>query len=88
MWGGGTRKILNKQTGKMLILGNLKKYFHDGIIIKEMNPATQVQTQDEAVYISHNANTLGKGMNLTILPSISIFHITLNSDVEVPALEI
>ena len=33
-----------------------------------MDMPTQVQIQNEAVYISHNANTLGKGINPTILP--------------------
>ena len=31
--------------------------------------AKQVQIQDEAVCITHSANTLGKGMRLTIPPS-------------------
>ena len=30
---------------------------------------TRVQILDEAVYILHNANTLRKGMNPTILPT-------------------
>ena len=34
-----------------------------------MDLVTQVQILDEAVWISHSANTLGKGMNLTIFPS-------------------
>ena len=29
---------------------------------------TRVQILDEAVYIVHSTNTLGKGMNPTILP--------------------
>ena len=33
-----------------------------------MNTATRVQILDDAVCISHSANTLGKGMNPTILP--------------------
>ena len=33
-----------------------------------MNMAIRVQILDEAVCISHSANTLGKGMNQTILP--------------------
>ena len=33
-----------------------------------MNTAIQVQTLDEAVCISLSTNTLGKGMNPTILP--------------------
>ena len=32
-----------------------------------MGTSTLVQIFDEAVYISHSANNLGKGMNLTIL---------------------
>ena len=35
-----------------------------------MDTETQVQILDEAVYISHSANILRKGMNPTILPSI------------------
>ena len=31
-----------------------------------MDLVTRVQIQNEAVCISHSANTLGKGMNLTI----------------------
>ena len=34
---------------------------------EEMDMATQVQTLDKAVFISHN--TIQKGMNPTILPS-------------------
>ena len=33
-----------------------------------MNTATRVQILDEADYISHSTNTLGKGMNPIILP--------------------
>ena len=33
-----------------------------------MNTATRVQILDEADCISHNTNTLGKGMNPIILP--------------------
>ena len=33
-----------------------------------MDKATQVQILDEAICISHSANTLGKGVNSTILP--------------------
>ena len=33
-----------------------------------MDKVTQVQILDETVCISHNANTLGEGMNPTILP--------------------
>ena len=33
-----------------------------------MDTTTRVQIQDEADYISHSANTLGKGMNPIILP--------------------
>ena len=33
-----------------------------------MDPANQVQVQDKAVCISHNTNSLSKGMNPTILP--------------------
>ena len=32
--------------------------------------ATQVQILNEAVYISHSANTIGKGINPTILSSL------------------
>ena len=34
----------------------------------EMDTATRVQILDEADYISHSTNTLGKGMNPIILP--------------------
>ena len=38
----------------------------------EMDMVTQVQILDKAVCISHSANTLGKGMNPTILsPAMS-----------------
>ena len=33
-----------------------------------MDPATRVQIPYEVVHILHRANTLGKGMNPTILP--------------------
>ena len=33
-----------------------------------MNSAKRIQILDETVYISHSANTLGKGMNPIILP--------------------
>ena len=33
-----------------------------------MDMVTQVQILDEANYISHSTNTLGKGMNPIILP--------------------
>ena len=33
-----------------------------------MDRATRVQILDKVDYISHRTNTLGKGMNLTILP--------------------
>ena len=35
---------------------------------QEMNTATRVQILDETDCISHSTNTLGKGMNLIILP--------------------
>ena len=35
---------------------------------KEMDTTTRVQILDEADCISHNTNTLGKGMNPIILP--------------------
>ena len=35
---------------------------------QEIDLATQVQIQDETVYISHIANILKIGMNLTLLP--------------------
>ena len=35
---------------------------------REMDTATRVQILDEADYISHSTNTLGKGMNPIILP--------------------
>ena len=38
------------------------------VIVAEMDPATRVQILDEADYISHSTNTLGKGMNPIILP--------------------
>ena len=40
------------------------------ILFYNVNTVTQVQIQDEAVYISHWANTLGEDTNLTILPPI------------------
>ena len=33
-----------------------------------MDMATRIQILDKAIYISHRANTLGQGMNATILP--------------------
>ena len=33
-----------------------------------MDSATQLQLLNEAVYISHSANTFGEGTNPTILP--------------------
>ena len=33
-----------------------------------MNMVNWVQILDETVYISHNANTLGKSINLIIIP--------------------
>ena len=38
------------------------------LVSQEMDLVTQIQILDKAVYIAHNANTLEKGMNLTILP--------------------
>ena len=38
------------------------------IFYLEMDTTPRVQILIEAVYISHRANTLGKGMNLAILP--------------------
>ena len=35
-----------------------------------METVTQVQILDEAVCILHSANTIGKGMNPTILPPV------------------
>ena len=35
----------------------------------DMAMATQVQILNKVDHISHSANTLGKGMNPTILPS-------------------
>ena len=35
-----------------------------------MDTATQVQNLDEAVYISHSANTLGKAMNPILFFSV------------------
>ena len=35
-----------------------------------MDTVTQVQILDEAVWISHSANTLEKGMNPTILSAM------------------
>ena len=35
---------------------------------KLMDTVTQVQILDKAISISHNANTIWKAMNLTILP--------------------
>ena len=38
------------------------------VIVVGMNKATRVQILDETDCISHSTNTLGKGMNLIILP--------------------
>ena len=38
------------------------------VIVVEMDTATRVQILDETDCISHNTNTLGKGMNPIILP--------------------
>ena len=38
----------------------------------EMDTATQVQTLNKTVCISHSAYTVGKGMNPTILPPASM----------------
>ena len=38
---------------------------------KEIDKATRVQIFDEAGYISHSANTLGKSMNIIILPNFN-----------------
>ena len=37
------------------------------LLLQEMDTLTKVQIQDEAVCCSQSANTLGKGMNPTIL---------------------
>ena len=34
-----------------------------------MDTATRVQTLNEAIFISHSANTVGKDINRTILPA-------------------
>ena len=39
------------------------------VTIEENRHATRVQTLDEAVCISHSANTFGKSINPLILPS-------------------
>ena len=39
-----------------------------GPLILEMDTVTGVQILDEADYISHSTNTLGKGMNPILLP--------------------
>ena len=41
-----------------------------GAMSLEMDMSTQVQIVDEAVYISHRINVLGKGMNITINPPV------------------
>ena len=33
-----------------------------------MDTVTQIQIMDEAIFISHSANIIGKGINPTILP--------------------
>ncbi len=38
------------------------------IIVVKMDSVIRVQILDKAVCISYRANTLGKGMNLIILP--------------------
>ena len=38
------------------------------VVVKEMDTATRVQILDETLCILHGANTLRKGMNVTILP--------------------
>ena len=40
---------------------------NETIMSSEINPATRVRILDEAFCISHSTNTIGKGMNLTIL---------------------
>ena len=76
---GLTKKICRQ---KMSIMFNeisineemLPKYTHIYIGgahgVKEMDTATRVQILDEADYISHSTNTLGKGMNPIILPPV------------------
>ena len=39
------------------------------IVAGRVDTTTRVQILDEADYISHSTNTLGKGMNPNILPS-------------------
>ena len=35
-----------------------------------MDTPTRVEILDEVAHISHNTNTIGEGMNLTILPLV------------------
>ena len=51
----------------VLLSGDIFGY--SGVTVIELKTAIQVQIIDETVCLSHCANTLGKGMNLTILPS-------------------
>ena len=46
----------------------LYNFYDVMVMVMEMDMANQVQILDKAVCLSYNANTLGKGMNPTILP--------------------
>ena len=47
-----------------------------------MNPVTQIQNLKKIVCISHNANTLGKKMNLTILFPMGLFNFGMATNLE------
>ena len=50
------------------------------LLTREMDTVTRFQIPDDADYISQNTDTLGKGMNLLILPpSIGEYHDRLGS---------
>ena len=47
------------------------------VIVLEIDKAARVQILDEADCISHNTNTLGKGMKPIILPARGFFSLGL-----------
>ena len=51
-----------------LSLYNVEVLIVQLLSLKEMNMPTHVQILDENIFISHIANTLGKGTNPIILP--------------------
>ena len=61
-------KVMPPQKRKTDTFSPVRCSWCNGDSLKKMDTATRVQIQDKAVSISHSANTLEKGMNLTILP--------------------